>query len=165
MLRGMATVNYWADDLEAAKRWYSELLGVEPYFERPGYAEFRIGDYEHELGLIDARYAPEGHGAGPAGAVLHWHVDDVGAALKRLLSIGAREHQPVTEWGTAGGSSPPRRSTRSGTFSASCTTRTTWTCSAGGSRPSLSGLLMRPSAASSDGPQPGGGHFADRANG
>lgn len=107
MLRGMATVNYWANDLEAAKRWYAELLGVEPYFARPeegppAYVEFRIGDYQHELGLIDARYRPGGHGAGPGGAVLHWHVDDVGAALNRLLSMGAEEHQPVTEWGTAG---------------------------------------------------------------
>src|SRR5215472_4203803 len=34
MLRGFATINYWADDLGAAKRWYAELLGVEPYFER-----------------------------------------------------------------------------------------------------------------------------------
>ena len=93
MLRGMATVNYWAAD----------LLGLPPYFERPGYAEFRVGDYQHELGLIDARYAPDGHGAGrPAGAVLHWHVDDVGAALGRLLSMGAQEHQPVTDWGPAG---------------------------------------------------------------
>jgi len=99
----MATVNYWADDLEAAKQWYSELLGVEPYFERPGYAEFRIGDYQHEPGLIDSRYSPDGHGAGgPAGAVLHWHVDDVRTALEKLLSMGAKEHQPVTEWGAAG---------------------------------------------------------------
>ena len=102
MLRGMATVNYWADDLEAAKDWYAELLGIDPYFQRPGYYEFRLGDYQHELGLIDARYAPDGHGTGPAGAVLHWHVEDVGAALDRLLSMGAKEHQPLTEWGTAG---------------------------------------------------------------
>jgi catechol 2,3-dioxygenase-like lactoylglutathione lyase family enzyme len=34
MLRVLATINYWTDDMEAAKRWYSELLGVEPYFER-----------------------------------------------------------------------------------------------------------------------------------
>jgi predicted enzyme related to lactoylglutathione lyase len=107
MLRGMATVNYWADDLQAAKRWYSELLGIEPYFARPeegppAYVEFRVGDYQHELGLIDARYSPDGHGAAPGGAVLHWHVDDVEASLDRLLSMGAKEHQPVTEWGTAG---------------------------------------------------------------
>ena len=36
MLRGFATINYWTDDIEAAKRWYAELLAVEPYFERPG---------------------------------------------------------------------------------------------------------------------------------
>jgi catechol 2,3-dioxygenase-like lactoylglutathione lyase family enzyme len=66
MLRGFATINYWADDIEAAKRWYAELLGVEPYFERPGpdgrlaYAEFRIGDYQDELGLVDRRWAPAG---------------------------------------------------------------------------------------------------------
>ena len=34
------------------KRWYTELLGVEPYFERGGgYYEFRVGDFQHELGL------------------------------------------------------------------------------------------------------------------
>jgi hypothetical protein len=25
MLRGLATVNYWADDLEAVKEWYAEV--------------------------------------------------------------------------------------------------------------------------------------------
>ena len=61
MLRGMATVSYCAADLPAAGRWYTELLGVEPYFEVPGaYLEFRIGDYQHELGLINSNYAPAG---------------------------------------------------------------------------------------------------------
>src|SRR5262245_59927603 len=54
MLRGLSTMNLWAEDLAAATRWYTELLGVEPYFtsEAAGrgscYVEFRIGDYEHE---------------------------------------------------------------------------------------------------------------------
>src|SRR6266536_6088871 len=69
MLRGFTTVSFWAADLAAAKQWYAELLGIDPYFERPGYAEFRIGDYQHELGLIDSRYAPAGSARGPAGAV------------------------------------------------------------------------------------------------
>jgi len=34
-----------ADDLAAARRWYSEFLGIEPYFNRPEYIEFRFGDY------------------------------------------------------------------------------------------------------------------------
>jgi predicted enzyme related to lactoylglutathione lyase len=102
MLRGFATVSYWADDLVAAKEWYSELLGIEPYFERPGYYEFRVGDYGHELGLIDRRYAPDGAASGPGGAVLYWHADDVAATLERLLSMGAREYEPLTHRGEAG---------------------------------------------------------------
>jgi hypothetical protein len=34
-LRGLATVNFYATDIQAAKKWYSELLGIEPYFIRP----------------------------------------------------------------------------------------------------------------------------------
>lgn len=105
MLRGPATVNFFADDLEAAKDWYVELLGAEPYFERPGngrpaaYYEFRIGDYQAELGLIDRRYAPPGAPTAPGGALIHWHVDDVEAALARLLSMGATPYTPLTEYG------------------------------------------------------------------
>lgn len=93
-LRGFATISYWAADLEAAKRWYAELLGIEPYFERPGYCEFRIGDYQHELGLIDSTYAPfDTQAPGPAGVVMYWHVDDVHATVDRLLSMGAKQLQ------------------------------------------------------------------------
>jgi predicted enzyme related to lactoylglutathione lyase len=101
MLRGFATINYWTDDLQAATRWYTELLGVQPYFVRPeegppAYVEFRIGDYQHELGIIDRRYAPEGAASGPGGVVMYWHVDDVAATFERLLSMGAKEYQPIT---------------------------------------------------------------------
>jgi predicted enzyme related to lactoylglutathione lyase len=103
MLRGMATVSYFADDVPAAVEWYRELLGTDPYFVRPeegppAYVEFRIGDSQDELGIIDRRFSPHGPTAeGPAGAVLFWHVDDVRATLGRLLSMGAAEHDPLTE--------------------------------------------------------------------
>lgn len=92
-LRGFTTISYWAADLEAAKQWYTEMLGIEPYFQRPGgYYEFRIGDYQHELGLINSKYAPFDTQANvPAGAVMYWHVDDVSATLDRLLSMGAKQ--------------------------------------------------------------------------
>jgi predicted enzyme related to lactoylglutathione lyase len=99
-LRGLTTVSFWAADLAAAKAWYTELLGIEPYFERPGYVEFRLGDYQHELGIIDSRYAPGGGAAtGPGGAIVYWHVDDLTATLAKLLSLGAKEYQPPTEYG------------------------------------------------------------------
>jgi len=100
MLRGLATVNFWADDMAAAKKWYVELLGIEPYFERGGaYFEFRIGDDQDELGLIDRRYAPPAAAAVAGGAIVHWHVDDVQAALDRLLALGATPYLPLTEHG------------------------------------------------------------------
>ena len=101
MLRGFATISYWADDVEAAKNWYAELLGIQPYFIRPeegppAYVEFRVGDYQDELGIIDRRFAPQGAAGDPGGAVMHWHVDDVPATFERLLSMGAKEYQPIT---------------------------------------------------------------------
>ena len=99
MLRGMTTVSYFADDLAAAARWYSEILDTKPYFEVPGYVEFRIGDYRHELGIIDRRYSPDPGPARPGGALLYWHVDDVNESLNRLLAHGATEYEPRTERG------------------------------------------------------------------
>ncbi len=107
MLRGLATISFWADDLKAARTWYTELLGIEPYFQRPdsenpGYIEFRLGDYQDELGIIDSRYAPQGAAAGPGGVVAYWHVDDVAATLERLTAMGARVYEPLTPRGEGG---------------------------------------------------------------
>jgi predicted enzyme related to lactoylglutathione lyase len=82
-------------------------LGIEPYFERsvegqPAYIEFRLGDYQHELGIIDSKYAPKGAEAGPGGAVAFWHVDDITSTLERLLTMGAKEYEPLTKRGEAG---------------------------------------------------------------
>lgn len=99
MLRGFATVSFYAADLAAAQAWYADLLGVDPYFVVPGYIEFRVGDYEHELGIIDSRYAPAGSPGTPGGAIVFWHVDDLPAALQTLLTKGAVEYQPITERG------------------------------------------------------------------
>ncbi|MGW4119969.1 VOC family protein [Nocardia sp. NPDC004711] len=103
MLRGMATVNYFADDLEAAKDWYSELLGVAPYFTVPGgYYEFRIGDYQAELGIINRKFAPS-HPDVPGGQIVNWHVDDVAATFGRLLDMGATVYEPIIERGEGTG--------------------------------------------------------------
>jgi predicted enzyme related to lactoylglutathione lyase len=105
MLQAMTTVTFFVDDLEAAKRWYTELLSIEPYFYNdgpdgnPAYVEFRIGRYQHELGLIDSKYRPRPAPDTPGGAVLFWHVDDVSAALDRLLAMGATLYEPRIERG------------------------------------------------------------------
>ena len=102
MLRGLAGICYSTDDMPAAIVWYTELVGTEPYFVRPvdgppAYAEFRIGDLQAELGLIDRRYLPAEASDGAGGVVTAWHVDDVRETFDRLMSMGAREYEPITE--------------------------------------------------------------------
>jgi predicted enzyme related to lactoylglutathione lyase len=99
MLRGLTTVSFYADDLETASRWYAEFLGIEPYFRVPGYVEFRIGDYEDELGIIDRKYAPPGASGGPGGQIVFWHVDDLAGTVDRLTDLGAVEYEPVRDRG------------------------------------------------------------------
>lgn len=104
MLRGLTTVNFFADDLAAARAWYSDLLGIEPYFSKEhegavAYVEFRLGDLKHELGLLDARHAPAGRSAAPGNTMTYWAVDDVDAALARLVALGATVLEGPVEQG------------------------------------------------------------------
>lgn len=106
-LRGMVTVNFWADDVRAARDWYAALFGVEAYYQnpnaaQPAYVEFRIGDSADEFGIIDRNYAPKAMQPGPGGAILHWHVDDIEATFARLIALGAIEYDPITKRGDTG---------------------------------------------------------------
>lgn len=107
VLRGMATINFFADNVVAARDWYAQVLGVDAYFQMPNtttpaYVEFRVGDHQHELGIIDRKYAPKRMSPGPGGAILLWHVDDVSGTFARLLAAGASEYEPITPRGENG---------------------------------------------------------------
>ena len=43
---GLRTAKYAAQDLAAAKKWYAEVLGRQPYFDEPFYVGFDVGGYE-----------------------------------------------------------------------------------------------------------------------
>ncbi|WP_345423039.1 VOC family protein [Pseudonocardia xishanensis] len=95
----MATNNFFAADLDAARDWYTRLFGTEPYFVREGgYLEWRLGPRQDEFGIVQAAWAPHPVGT-PAGSILFWAVEDVAAALKALVELGATQHIPVTERG------------------------------------------------------------------
>ena len=102
MFRGTANVNLIASDMNHAVAWYSDVMGTEPYFVRPEsgtpqYAEWRFGDDEDELALMDASFRPVP--SGPGSVLVYLHVDDVRSDLKQLTSLGATVHDPVTERG------------------------------------------------------------------
>ena len=91
MILGLRTAIYPVADLDAAKRWYTEMLGQAPYFDQPFYVGFAVGGFE--LGLL-----PDGE-AGSAGPQPLWGVADINAACARLLALGASEIEPVTDVG------------------------------------------------------------------
>jgi catechol 2,3-dioxygenase-like lactoylglutathione lyase family enzyme len=111
MFRGLTSFQVFVDDVSAAERWYSEVLGVEPYFRSedaglpPGHVGYQVGNDQSELGLTDRRLAPDGLGTGPGGTVTYWQVDDVPAAHDRLVSL-------VLSAVSEGGFEPPPAVTR-----------------------------------------------------
>ena len=87
---GLRTVIYPSPDLDAAKSWWTALLGVDPYFDEPFYVGYEVGGYE--LGLLPT--------ADPAdGALTYWGVADVASAVAEATAMGAIEHTVPTEVG------------------------------------------------------------------
>jgi len=90
MFLGLRTVIYPAPDLEAAKAWYTRLLGFEPYFDEPFYVGFSVAGYELAL---DPNASVED------GPMTYWGVPDCDAAWDRLLDTDAIAREPVREVG------------------------------------------------------------------
>ncbi len=88
MILGLRTVVYPAPDLEAASRWYAQVLGMGPYFSEPFYVGFSVGGFE--LGLV-----PDGV-PGTGGPQPLWGVADIAAAHARLIELGATPLDPIT---------------------------------------------------------------------
>lgn len=92
MILGLRTVIYPVGDrLGAARQWYAQVLGQEPYFDEPFHVGFNVGGFE--LGL-----SPEGQPS-TAGSQALWGVPNAEAAFQRLVELGARPLEPVTEVG------------------------------------------------------------------
>jgi catechol 2,3-dioxygenase-like lactoylglutathione lyase family enzyme len=82
MFQGLRTVIYPVADIEAAKAWYSKVLGFPPYFDEPFYVGYNVGGYE--LGLI-----PRDDADNDAGPLPYWGVPDASAAVHALIDAGA----------------------------------------------------------------------------
>lgn len=91
MILGLRTAIYPAPDLDAAKRWYTELLGQKPYFDEPFYVGFSVGGFE--LGLLPNAQP------GTIGPQPLWGVANIESAYARLLELGASALEPVAEVG------------------------------------------------------------------
>ncbi len=82
----LQTCVYKVADLDAAKAWYTDVLGDRPYFDEPFYVGFSVSGYE--LGLMPGADEP---GADAPNMYCYWGVADAKAEYERLLSLGGTE--------------------------------------------------------------------------
>ena len=93
MFTGLQTVMIHVDDMQKAKQWYTEVLGVKPYFDEPFYVGFSVHGYE--LGLHPAKTDVTKGGS----TFVYWGTKDAKAELARLVKLGAKVHQDVQDVG------------------------------------------------------------------
>jgi predicted enzyme related to lactoylglutathione lyase len=92
---GLRTCIYRVKDLSSATEWYSQLLGIRPYFDQPFYVGFEVGGYE--LGL----QPEEGEKSSPGENVeTYWGVENIDAVFAQMLAGGATAHQEPTDVGS-----------------------------------------------------------------
>ena len=86
MIQGLRTTIYKVGNLEQAKKWYADVLNVQPYFDEPFYVGFNVGGFE--LGLDPD---VEGVTVGD-NTLVYWGVENAKESFEELLSKGATIH-------------------------------------------------------------------------
>jgi predicted enzyme related to lactoylglutathione lyase len=94
MFLGLRTAIYHVNDIEKGKAWYSDVLGVKPYFDEPFYVGFNVGGYELGLHPGDGQIEEKADGA-----VAYWGVENAADAYQRMLELGATIHEAVQDVG------------------------------------------------------------------
>lgn len=89
MLLGLRSAIYPVIDLDRSRRWYRDVLGIEPSFETEQYVGFDVGGYE--LGLFPA--------GAPGRCDVYWGVEDIEAVHAALLARGATPHEAIHDVG------------------------------------------------------------------
>ncbi len=80
MTQGIKTVLHTVSDLDAAKRLYTALLGVQPSMDTTYYVGFEAG--AQHIGLMPAK-------DGIAAPVTYWEVPDIAARIAEVTAGGA----------------------------------------------------------------------------
>jgi len=87
VLKGLKRVFYQVPDLAEAKKWYGNFLGMDPLLDTPIMVVFPIQGIS--LGLIPSKTPlKEDNGR----TSVFWEVDDVDAALRRMIDLGGAVH-------------------------------------------------------------------------
>ena len=88
-MEDVSLILYPAPDLDAAKRFFRKLTGIDPYVDSPYYVGYKNGSME--IGLVP--------GEKGAAAVPFWTVPDIAASVKALVDAGGKLTQEPTDVG------------------------------------------------------------------
>ncbi len=88
-MKNVSLIVYSATDMDAAKRFFRELNGGDPYADTPHYVGYKCGDME--IGLV-----PRAPQMGSE-ALAYWTVDDIAESLKALVAAGGTVVQDVKD--------------------------------------------------------------------
>jgi predicted enzyme related to lactoylglutathione lyase len=94
-LLGLRTTIYKVSDIDTAKKWYSDFLGFEPYFDEPYYIGFNVAGYE--LGLQPEEEAQSTEKSDSV--ITYWGVENVSESYQLLISLGANCHEEPNDVG------------------------------------------------------------------
>ncbi len=91
-MKDVSLIIYPVADPDAAKRFFRELTGTDPYADGwPQYVGFKSGNME--IGLIPNAEKRE------SSALVYWDVSDIEASVKGLEAAGGNVVQPITDVG------------------------------------------------------------------
>ena len=94
MFQGLRTVLYNPGaDIEKAKNWYRNMLGIEPNFDQPFYVGFTVGGYELGLNLGAPKASSD------SGVMAYWGVADIAKVHACLLELGATARDAIEDVG------------------------------------------------------------------
>ncbi len=89
MLTKLRTAIYHVPNLESAKKWYTQLLQKEPYFDAPFYVGYNINGFE--LGLDpDCNNLITGNNS-----YALWNVDDLDATVAKIIELEGTLLKPI----------------------------------------------------------------------
>jgi methyltransferase (TIGR00027 family) len=92
MFKSLKRITYPVSNLAAAKQWYTGVLDLQPILDTPFLIIFKIGDCTLSLSKANSPISPA-----DAQTETYWEVDDIDSSFQKLISLGAKEHTPITD--------------------------------------------------------------------
>lgn len=80
----VTTIRLLTNDLKKSREFYRSLFTAEPVEDSETFVSFQLGGSHFDIAIADIR-----NPTSPGGSVGYWLVDDLDAALKRAIELGA----------------------------------------------------------------------------